>query len=272
MVSIAFFFFALAFILIGRSYRFRRLGPIKYLRRQHAIIASLCGKQSCSAANSLVCIGLVYELLNEPENALQTFELVGTTFPVVSSSIRGNSLLQRAIGRVLTKLGRFAEALERLESSVHLAQLEPKSPTRLASDLHAIAAVHHKMGHPEKAIKWRQDAWGVVEKRGHGHVLEAVRCLLKVAATYEAMGDLTRALEAMEHALSIYLRNDGEFSSRAAVARLHIKIGALQVKMGQSGDDAFGEAIIVYRRGGMSDANPTMVDLLRKTEQPDQIV
>lgn len=268
MLSIVCFFLVACCIVIFRILQFRQLGPIGYLRHQHCTIATLLGEQSCAAVNSLVCIGLVHELLNEPTEALEAFLLIDETLSVVSSNHRGRSLLQRAVGRVFVKLGQLTKALDMLAISVELARLEQKTPARLCNDLHTIAAVHLEMNNPEKAVEWRLAAWDVTKERGHEHDLEGARCLVKVAATYEAIGDKARAFKISEQAMSIYLRSEGGLSSSAAVARLYNQIGNLKVRMGLSGaGGSFRQAINIYRRRGVSDEDPILIALLGRADK-----
>ena len=192
-------------ILIARIQRFNRLGPIKYLLHQHSIIVTVCGKDSCPAANSLICIGLIHELLHEPERALESFQSIHNSFSSPSSKGRGRSLLQRAIGRALVKLDRFPEALEVLKTSVGVSQLERKSCIRFSLDLHTIADIYNKMGDLQKAVEWRQHAWNVTKEEGNEHSLDGARCLVKLATTYEISGDTHQALKHAEQAMSMYL-------------------------------------------------------------------
>ena len=253
-----------------RMRTFRQLGAIGLLKKEHHWVALLNGTQSSFAANSLLRIAKVYEMLNQLEEALTTLQAI-TTFPCVANPGRGGIMLHRAMGRILMRLGRFPEALEALQTALQLTKLQPAHAILIQADLNAIAVVHEKMGNLSDAIATRQEAWQVLDDIGHTQVVTAAVCLTRMASTYEIMDQQDAALEKLEGALAIYIINEGEFPRSTMVARLHNRIGNLQTAMGKSGAEHFRQAIEVYRRGGMSDEHTALASLLRKVGADDNV-
>jgi tetratricopeptide (TPR) repeat protein len=250
---------------------FHQLGAIELLKKEYHWVALLNGSQSSFAANALLRIAKVYEMLNQFEEALATLQTIQTTFPRVANLGRGGIMLHRSMGRILMRLGRFPEALEALQAALQLTKLEPAHAVLIQADLNAIAIVLEKMGKLSDAIVKRQEAWQVLDDIGHTQAVTAAVCLTRMASTYEVMDQRDAALEKLEDALAIHIVNEGEFPRSTAVARLHNRIGNLQLVMGKSGVEHFRQAIEVYRRGGMSDEQTALASLLRKVGADDNV-
>jgi tetratricopeptide (TPR) repeat protein len=250
---------------------FRKLGAIGLLKEEHRWVALLNGQQSSFAANSLVRIAKVHELLNQSDDALATYQTIESSFPHFANRGRGGIMLRRAMGRIFMGLERFPEALDTFETALQLTKLQPTHAIFIQADLNAIAVVHEKMGNLSDALAKRQEAWKELDDIGCTQVVTAAVCLTRMASTYESMQQRELALEKLEMALAIYILNEGEFPRSATVARLHNRIGNLLVTMGRSGTEHFRQAIEVYRRGGMSDEHTALASLLRKIGAEDNV-
>lgn len=254
-----------------RMRSFRKLGAVGLLKEEHRWVTLLNGQQSSFAANSLVRIAKIHELLNQPDEALATYQAIESTFPRVANHGRGGIMLRRGMGRILMRLERFPEALETFEAALQLTKLQPAHAIFIQADLNAIAVVYEKMGNFPDALTKRHEAWQELDAIGCTQVVTAAVCLTRMASTYESMQQGDLALEKLEGALAIYILNEGEFPRSTTVARLHNRIGNLQVTMGQSGAEHFRQAIEVYRRGGMSDEHTALASLLRKIGAEDNV-
>lgn len=141
---------------------------------------------------------------------------------------------------------------------------------RIHSDTHAVA--HENIGSFDEALRKREEAWQALEDRGLTQMQDAAQCLMKMASTHEALGQLDLALEKMNGALAICLLNEGEFPRSSSVARLYTRVGHLKQSTGMSGSESFRLAIEKYLRGGMSDENLLLTSLVQQQQKVDENV
>ena len=254
-----------------RMQAFHHYGAIGLLKQEYRWVALFNGAQSSFAANSLVRIAKIHEMLNHHENALLTYQTIETTFPSFANRGRGGVMLHRAIGQSLMRLGRLPEALESHRVALQLTKAHHAHAILIQADLNAIAGIFELMGNLPAALAKRLEAWCVLEEIGHTQSAAAAICLTRMAHTYELMGDLDVALKKLETALRIFIAIEGEFPRSTTVARLYTRIGNLQVAMGNPAVEIFRHAIEVYRRSGMSDEHSALANLLRRSEAIEHV-
>ena len=118
----------------------------------------------------------------------------------------------------------------------------------------------------EEALKIFQEAHAALVQRGYDRCIDSAKSLVLMARVLSTMEKPNESLEKYEEALDIYVYNVGQFPRRKSIAELYNSIGDLRAK---GGDDAlaaenYNLAAEVYRRGGRSDEDRDMQNILRK--------
>jgi len=265
LLAISSLFIAIPLSLYFQKRQFRRLGPVKYLRSQLWRSKILCGEESPQVALILYRIGLVHEILNEPEDAFEAYRSIVSTIPDASKH-PGGALVHHAAGRMALALRRYDEALEYFETALLLRELNPRNTLRVTKELYAIASTYERIGNLKLALEKRTQALERLHERGLSQSMDAARCLTLIGTTFQSMEKLDEALEKLNEALAIYILNVGDYPSVGAIACLYEKIGEVHANRGDvsTAIENFHLAIEVHRRGGKSDENREVSSLLQK--------
>lgn len=245
--------------------RFRRLGPVDFVKKQIEFNKCLYGSDGPHYPG-LRILGLVHEQRHEPEEALEAFMTITKTSYQCSTHPNGAYYFHK-VGTLLFVLGRYDEALIAFQDALRLRRLR-RLVSRVVMELNCIAAVYTELGDTKEALEKHNEALKELEDGGMTECLDVAKVLVRIGSVQDSMGNLEESLDSLNKALDIYLRNVGEFPRSNAVAQLYEKIASVLLKLANEAlaMENLQMAIEVYRRGGKSDEDQNVARLVQRIQ------
>lgn len=177
-------------------------------------------EDSAAAYNDL---GLVYQALGDPEEALQQFEKAG--------ALNRNPSTLCNLGLTLESLERPGEALASYQSALELARRPPADPRVQVTALHNLGYLYLKLGRKEEALA----AWDQMRTLANDRKeLEALLLFTQAAANRER-GNREAAGRDLERSLRLaHERGDRGWEAMSALqlARVERESGLLEAALG----------------------------------------